>query len=157
MAAAIQQLNVRLQQPRTMATILQAERDDLVSQDQSATSTITQKQPGVVDTLVIGRPDEFDGYSMKYTDWLSKLRAYFGVVDPVSSGVGDDRSIVKTETRREAQWRGELPQNTDVLHTRDDNDRISIGQVSQCRHERGIRGQETVRDGVGNGWCLLDS
>ena len=81
MAAAIEQLSVRLQQPGTMATILQAERDDLASQGQSATSTITHKQPGVVDTRVIGRADEFDGDPMKYTDWLSKLRAYFGAVD----------------------------------------------------------------------------
>ena len=81
MAAAIQQLNVRLQQPGTMATILQAERGDLGSQVQSATSTTIQKQPGVIDTRVIGRPEEFDGDPMKYTDWLSKLRAYFGAVD----------------------------------------------------------------------------
>ena len=80
-AAAIQQLNVRLQQPGTMATFLQAERDDLASQVQSATSTIKLKLPGVVDTRVIGRPDEFDGDPMKDTDWLSKLRAYFGAVD----------------------------------------------------------------------------
>ena len=57
------------------------ESDDLASQDQSATSTITQKQAGVVDTRVIGRPDEFDGDPMKYADWLSKLRAHFGAVD----------------------------------------------------------------------------
>ena len=150
MAAAIQQLNVRLQQPGTMATILPEERDDLASQDQSATSTITQKLPGVVDTRVIGRPDEFDGDPMKYTDWLSKLRAYSGAVP---AGFEDDKNIVNTETRREDQLRGELPQHTEVLHTRDGNDRIGIGQVSQCRHEQGIRGQETVRDGMGNGVC----
>ena len=110
MAAAIQQLNVRLQQPGTMATILHAERDDLASQDQSATLTITQKQPGVVDTRVIGRPDEFDGDRMKYADWLFKLRSYFGAVDQwYQAEVEDDRSIVNTETRREAQLRGGLP------------------------------------------------
>ena len=81
MAAAIQRLNVRLQQPGTMATVLKEERDDLASQVQSATSTIIQKQPGVVDTRVIGRADEFDGDPMKYTDWLSKVRAYFEAVD----------------------------------------------------------------------------
>ena len=75
---------MRLQQQGTTATILQAERDDFASQDQSATSTITQKQPGVVDTRVIGRPDEFGGDPRKYTDWLSKLRAYFGAVDQES-------------------------------------------------------------------------
>ena len=75
MAAAVQQLNVRLQQPGTMATILQAERGDLASHVQCAASTTTQKQLGVVDTRVIGRPDEFDGDPRKYTDWLSKLRS----------------------------------------------------------------------------------
>ena len=69
MAAAIQQLNVRLQHHgRWQGFSKQRERDDLASQDQSATSTITQKQPGVVDTRVIGRPDELDGDPMKYTD-----------------------------------------------------------------------------------------
>ena len=91
---------------------------------------------------------------MKYTDWLSKLKSRLRSCGPaVSAGVEDDRSIVNTETRRKAQLRGELLQHTDVLHSRDDNDRIDIGQVSQCRHERGIRGQETVRDGEGNGVC----
>ena len=144
MTMAIQQLYVRLQQfQETLATILQAERDDLASQYQSATSTITQKQPGVVDTRVIGRPDEF-----------VQTESIFPSCEPaVSDAVSDDRSIVNTETRREAPLRGELSQHTDALHTRDDIDRISIGQVSQCRHERGIRGQETVRDGVGNGVC----
>ena len=80
-AAAIQRLNVRFQQLGTMAPIVQAERDDLASQVQSATSTIIQKQPGVVDTRVIYRPDEFDGDPMKYSDWLSRLRASFGAVD----------------------------------------------------------------------------
>ena len=37
----------------------------------------------------------------------------------VSAGIGDDRSIVNTKIRRETQWRGELLQNTDVLHIRD--------------------------------------
>ena len=83
MAAAIQQLHSQLQQPGTMATILhskQRERGDLTSQVQSATSTTIQKLPGVVNTRLIGRPDEFDGDPMKYTDWLSKLGAYFGAV-----------------------------------------------------------------------------
>ena len=64
-AAAVQQLNVRPQQQETMATFLQAERDDFASQVQSPTSTIMQKQPGVVGTRVIGRPDEFDGDPMR--------------------------------------------------------------------------------------------
>ena len=81
MAAAVQQLNVRLQQQGTMATVLQAERDDFAREVQSATSTTTQRQPGVVDARVIGRPDKFDGDLMKYADWLFKLRSYLGAVD----------------------------------------------------------------------------
>ena len=81
MAAAVQQLNVRLQQPGTMATILHAERDDLARQVQSATSTTTQRQPGDVDTRVIGRPDKFEGDPMKYADRLFKLRSYLGDMD----------------------------------------------------------------------------
>ena len=81
MAAAVQQLNVRLQQQGTMAPILQAERDDIARQVQGATSTTTQRQPGVVDSRVIGRPDKCAGDPMKYADWLFKLRPYFGAVD----------------------------------------------------------------------------
>ena len=36
---------------------------------------------GVVDTRVIGKPDQFDGDPMKYTDWTFKLRSYFVAVD----------------------------------------------------------------------------
>ena len=81
MATAVQQLNVRLQRQGTMATILQAERSELVEQVQNATSTTTPRQPGVVDTRVIGRPDKFDGDPMKYAGWLFKLRSYLGAVD----------------------------------------------------------------------------
>ena len=91
MAAAIQRLNVRLQQPGTMAMNLQAERGDLASQVQSATSTTGQKLPGVVDTRVIGRPGEFDGDPMKYTDCLSKTEIIPRSHGPeVSVGTDDD-------------------------------------------------------------------
>ena len=46
-----------------------------------------------------------------------------------------------------------VAQHTDVLHTRDDNDRISTGQVPQCRHERRARCLETFRDGMGAKAC----
>ena len=38
-------------------------------------------QAGVVDTRVIGKPDQFDGDPMKYMDWSFKLRSYFGAVN----------------------------------------------------------------------------
>ena len=39
----------------------------------------------------------------------------------VSAGADDDRSIVDPETQRDAQQRRKCPQDTVVLHTRDDN------------------------------------
>ena len=38
-------------------------------------------QAGVVDTRVIGKPDQFDGDPMKYVDWSFKLKSYLGAVD----------------------------------------------------------------------------
>ena len=103
MAAAVQHLNVRLQQPGTMATILQAERNDLARQVQSATSTTTQRQPGVADTKVIGRPDKFDGDPMKYGSVVQTETIPRSREPAVSAGTDDDRSIVNTETHRDAQ------------------------------------------------------
>ena len=39
---------------------------------------------GVVDTRVIGKPDQFDGDSMKYAGWSFKLRSY----EPWISSIG---------------------------------------------------------------------
>ena len=79
MAMAVQQSNVRLQ--GTLAMILQAERNELVEQVQNATSTTTQRQPGVVDTKVIDSQGKFDEEPMKRADRLFKLRSYLGAVD----------------------------------------------------------------------------
>ena len=63
-------------------TFLAQERERLAQQVQSMTSTPRQRvQAGVVDTRVIGKPDEFDGDPMKYADWSFKLRSYLGAVD----------------------------------------------------------------------------
>ena len=60
---AVQQLYVRLQQfQETLATILQAARNELVKQVQNATSTTTHEEP------------------MKRVDRLFKLRSYLGAV-----------------------------------------------------------------------------
>ena len=64
MTIAVQQLNVRLQQfQETLATILQAPRNELVEQVQNATSTSTHEEP------------------MIRADRLFKLRSYLGAVD----------------------------------------------------------------------------
>ena len=82
MAAAIQQLNARLQQQETAVTILTSERECLARQVQSLTGTPGQRvRTGVVDTQVIGKPDQFDGDPMKCADWSLKLRSYLGAVD----------------------------------------------------------------------------
>ena len=105
---------------------------------------------GVVHTRVNGKPDKFDGGPMKYADWSLKLRLFFGAVDPaVSRRVDDDRDIVDTETQRNPRQRRKRTQHADVLHSGDDNCKSRVGQVSQCRRERSVRGLEAVRDGVG--------
>ena len=78
MSGAIQQLNARPQQQETAVTILTKERESLASM----TSTQGQRvRAGVVDTGVIGKPDQCDGDPMKYADWSFKLRSYLGGVD----------------------------------------------------------------------------
>ena len=79
MATAVQQSYVQLQE--MLATILQAESNELVEQVQNATSTTTPRQSGVVDTRVIGSPGKFDEESMKRANRLFELRSYLGAVD----------------------------------------------------------------------------
>ena len=60
MAAAIQQLNARLQQQETAVTILTQETESLARQVQGMTGTPGQRvRVGVVGTRVIGKPDQF--------------------------------------------------------------------------------------------------
>ena len=67
----------------------------------------------------------------------------------VPRGVDEDRVIVDTKTQRKPRERGKRTQHADVLHSGDDNCRSRVGQVSQCRRERRVRGLGTVRDGMG--------
>ena len=77
MAAAIQQLNAHVQQQETAVTMLTSERESLARQVQSLTGTTGQRvRVGVVDTRLIGKPDQFDGDPMKYADWSFKVRSY---------------------------------------------------------------------------------
>ena len=53
-----------------------------VNNHESMTSTPGQRvRAGVVDTRVIGKPDQSDGDPVKYVDWSFKLRSYLGAVD----------------------------------------------------------------------------
>ena len=46
------------------------------------TGTAGQRvRAGVVDTRVIGKPDQFDGDPKKYADWSFKPRSHLGAVD----------------------------------------------------------------------------
>ena len=158
MAVAIQQLNARLQQQETAVTTLTQERERLSQQVQSMTGTPGQRvRAGVVDTREIGKPDQFDGDLMKFADWSVKLRSFLGAVD---QRYDDDRDIVDTETQRNPRQRRKRTQRTDVLLSGDDNCRNRVGQVSQCRRERRVRGLEAVRDRVESpsfGRGMLDS
>ena len=80
------QLNARLQQHQTAVTILTSERASLARQVQNLTATSTSTpgqrvRAGVVDTRVIGKPEQFDGHPMKYAGWSFKLRSYLRAVD----------------------------------------------------------------------------
>ena len=55
---------------------------DIAQQVQSMTGTPGQRvRAGLVDTRVIGKPDQFDGDPIKYADWSFKLRSNLGDVD----------------------------------------------------------------------------
>ena len=78
MAAAIQ----RLQQQEMAVTILTSERESFARQVQSLSGPPGQRErTGVVDTQVIGKPEQFEGDPMKHADWSYKLRSYLGAVD----------------------------------------------------------------------------
>ena len=116
-----------------------------MEQVQNATSTTTQRQPGVVDTEAIDSPGKFDEEPMKRADPLFKLRSNLGAVGHRNELelTTTEESSTLTETQHDAQ-------HADVPHTRDDEDTV---QVSQCRWERGIRREEAVRDGMGAKVC----
>ena len=68
-----------------------------------------------------------------------------------SRHMGDRKA--RPDPRRSDEVRGFVVQteivHTDVLHSGDDNCRSRVGQVSQCRRERRVRGLEAVRGGMG--------
>ena len=93
MAAAIQQLNARLQQQETAVTILTTERESLALQVQSLTGTPGQRvRTGVVDTRVIGKPDQFEGDPHEVRGFVVQTEIAPRSRGPtVSRRVGDDR------------------------------------------------------------------
>ena len=141
MVAAFQQLKARLQQQETAVTILTSESESLARQVQSLSATTgtpgQRVRVGVVDTWVIGKPDQFDGDPMKYADWWFKLRSYLGIVDQRYQ-----QELTTTEASSTPRLNatldsaeGKRTQYTDVQHSGDDNCRSRVGQVSQRRRE----------------------
>ena len=76
---------------------------------------------------------------MKYTDRSFRLKLYVGAVDQrcqLEPMTTEASSTPRPNATLSSE--SELPQHTDVPHTRDDNDRISNGQVSQRRRDRRV-------------------
>ena len=85
------------------------------------------------------RSDEVSGLVVQ-TEIVPRSRG-----SAISRGVDENRIIVDTKTQRKPRERGKRTQHADVLHSGDDNCRCHVGQVSQCRRERRVRGLEGVR------------
>ena len=118
-------------------------------------STSTQGQrfgvrARVVDTRVIGKPDQFDEDPMKYADWSFKLRSYLGAVDQRYQ-----QELTTTEASSTARLNATLDSEGSALSTQMyhilvmTTARSRVGQVSQRQRERSVRGLEAVRDEVG--------
>ena len=74
--------------------MLTSERESLARQVQSLSGTPGQRvRAGVVDTRVIGKPEQFDGDPTKYAGWSFKLRSHFGALDQRYQ-----EELAKTET-----------------------------------------------------------
>ena len=67
---------------------------------------------GVVDTRVIGKPDQFDGDPMKYADWWFQLRSYLGAVDQRYQ-----RELTTTKTSSTPRLNATLGSEEDALRT----------------------------------------
>ena len=80
---ALIDLNNRLQAQQSQMTQLQTENTALQARlAQNTPVQVGTPQRSLVDTRVIGKPDQFNGESQKFPDWSFKLRAYMGAVDP---------------------------------------------------------------------------
>ena len=153
-AAAIQQLNVRLQQQETMVTVLTLQKRELCAA--GAKPDCDDKRARTPRASWSGghAGDRQARTDRRRSNEIRVLVVQAEVIprsrgSAVSARVDDDRSVVDTETQRNAHQRRMCPQYTDVLHSRDDDGRSRVGQLSQRRRERRIRSLEAVRDGMG--------
>ena len=126
MTMAVQQLYVQLQQfQETLATILQAARNELVEQVQNATSTTTHEEP------------------MIRADRLFKLRSYLGAVD--------QRKVLEPATTEESS----TPTLNTTLSTQMYYTLVMMKTLYRCRYadvndEFATQGRHT--DTATSGW-----
>ena len=137
--------------PAAERTILAQERERLAQPVQSMASTPRQRvQAGVVDTRVIGKPDQFDGDPMKYADWSFKLRSYLGAVDQRYQ-----EELMKTESSSTPRLNSNLGSEESALSTQmyDILVMTTAGAAFDKCHNAGVNegfeGLETVGDGMG--------
>ena len=105
---------------------------------------------GVVDTRVIGKPDQFDGGPMKYMDWSFKLRSYLVAVDQRYQ-----QELTTTETSSTPRPNATLGSEDSALSAQMYYILVMIttgavlDKCQQCRREGRVRSLEAVRDVVG--------
>jgi hypothetical protein len=81
---ALNQLNARMSRQESQIQALTTENQSLTTQLASSTSTSPPRPPGppsLVDTRLLGKPENFTGDPQKYPDWSFKLKAYLGAID----------------------------------------------------------------------------
>ncbi len=81
---ALNQLNARMGQQESRIQTLTTENQSLTTRLASSTSTNPPRQaaaPSLVDTRLLGKPENFTGDPQKYPDWSFKLKAYLGAID----------------------------------------------------------------------------
>ena len=82
---ALNQLNARMGRQEGQIQALTTENQSLTTRLASSTSSSPPRPPGpppsLVDTRLLGKPENFVGDPQKYPDWSFKLKAYLGAID----------------------------------------------------------------------------
>ena len=81
---AFDDLNQRMLQQEATLAQLGLENQQLTHRLAAATpvgKSGSTREHGLVDTRILGKPDQFAGDGMKYPDWSFKLKSYMGAVD----------------------------------------------------------------------------
>ena len=82
---ALNQLNARMSRQESQIQALTTENQSLTTRLASSASTSPQRPPdpraSLVDTRLLGKPENFSGDPQKYPGWSFKLKAYLGAID----------------------------------------------------------------------------